>query len=502
MMMKNTVNQELLLRIMDHLREAVYIVADDGTTLYVNKAAEELDGIPREAMIGQQVLTIHQRPDFGKIDPVCLNVLKTRISHEKELLERQYPTGTSVKLINSSYYYEQNNMRLVFSITENISNYKSILSMVNGFLQSTQYQSGMQTFHNGTRYCFDDIIGASKEMREAVSIAEKYSQKNAAVMLYGETGTGKEIFAQSIHNASPFRNGPFVAVNCAALPSGLLESILFGTVRGVFTGAVDNPGLFEKAENGTIFLDEVNSLPTALQAKLLRVLQEREVQRLGSSKAKKVNFRVICATNKPPAELIAAGKLREDFYYRLSARVIIIPPLRARLDDLDVLITHFINKKNQELDTKIRDTSASLMEILRRYQWPGNVRELENIIESAINTAQDDEVILDIGHIPSHFMEKIQAEVGHEVLADEQSSREFLYGKNGASEDCRDGRLQDLVASYEKEIIRQAIAAAYGNITQCSKILGLTRQGLTLKLKKNGIDPNEYKSPDSKRGFI
>ena len=201
------------------------------------------------------------------------------------------------------------------------------------------------------------------------------------------------MFAQSIHNASSSVSGPFIPVNCAAIPENLLESILFGTVKGAFTGAVDSVGLLEKAENGSVFLDEINSMPIALQAKILRALQEKEVQRIGDSKTRKINCRIISATNKLPSEAIRDGEMREDLFYRLSTGMILIPPLRERGDDLELLADYFIAKCNEEIDATVTSMSPELKRLLKSYYFPGNCRELANIIESAMNMTIEGENI-------------------------------------------------------------------------------------------------------------
>ena len=312
-------------------------------------------------------------------------------------------------------------------------------------------------------------------------------------MIYGETGTGKELFAQSIHNASSFVSGPFVPINCAAIPENLLESMLFGTVKGAFTGAVDTPGLFEKAEGGSIFLDEINSMPIMLQAKLLRALQEKEVQRIGDTKIRKINCRIISATNKLPSEAIQDNELREDLYYRLSTGMVWLPNLRERGDDIDLLINYYIERSNEEQDANIVATSQELRQLLHAYFWPGNVRELANVIESAMNMTADGETTLDVRHLPTYLKQHFSEEISNIPQAQDIFYLRNEERKHDTPYISLYSDINTMVDSYEKEILLFAIAAAKGNISRCARKLGISSQSLTVKLKKYNINAKKYK---------
>lgn len=255
-------------------------------------------------------------------------------------------------------------------------------------IQKIEYQTRMQLHAKGfiAKHTFKDLIGNSNSLKKTISTAMKYSKTSATILIEGETGTGKELFAQSIHNASPRRHGPFIAVNCAALPSDLLESELFGYEEGAFTGSKKGgkQGLFELAHKGTIFLDEIGEISKSLQSKLLRVLQEKELMRLGGSKIIHIDVRVIAATNRSLYKLMTKNEFRPDLYFRLSILNIFIAPLRERPEDISTLVHHIILKLNEKYNTTISEISSDGLEVLKSYSYPGNVRELENILEKLV----------------------------------------------------------------------------------------------------------------------
>jgi len=265
-----------------------------------------------------------------------------------------------------------------------------------------------------------------------------------------------------------------------------LESILFGTVKGAYTGALDKEGLFEKAINGTVFLDEINSMPISLQAKILRVIQEKEVQRIGGNTVKKIKCSIISATNKPPLEAIRCKELREDLFYRLSAGLIFIPPLRERGNDVNLLLQYFIKEFNKDIDTNITHASESLIGLFSDYSWPGNIRELANTVESAINMTNPMENTLSIYHIPSYMQKQFQNDISR------NSDNKQLNLTNYNIYEVFDS-LKNMVESYEKKLIEQALELFEGNVTRCSLKLKITRQGLEKKIKKYHIQVDKYR---------
>jgi formate hydrogenlyase transcriptional activator len=256
----------------------------------------------------------------------------------------------------------------------------------------------MQTIESHSENDFDDIIGDSPLLRAALARVQEVAPTDATVVLVGETGTGKELFARAVHDRSPRRGRPFVRVNCAALPPTLIESELFGHERGAFTGAISmRQGRFELANKGTIFLDEIGDLPHDVQAKLLRVLQENEFERVGSSQTRKVDVRIVAATHHDLEAAVAEGRFRADLFYRLSVYPISLPPLRERAEDVPRLVWFFINKRQRALNAKIARVPAPVMNALQQHTWPGNVRELENVIERAMIHSRSDTLFLDGG---------------------------------------------------------------------------------------------------------
>ncbi|MFZ7942613.1 sigma-54 interaction domain-containing protein [Neobacillus sp. 19] len=333
--------------------------------------------------------------------------------------------------------------------------------------------SSLQTQKNNTRFQFENIVFSSREMALTVEQARRSARSRSNILIVGETGTGKELFAQSIHNESPRKNGTFIAQNCAALPESLLESLLFGTTVGSFTGAVDRPGLFEQANGGTLLLDEINSMGTSLQAKLLRVIQERKVQRLGSSKLIQIDVRVMATMNEEPLEAVANGRLREDLYYRLGVVNLVIPPLRNRKEDIRILTDYFIRKHAKLLDVNVEGLEPEIFQLFMDYHWPGNVRQLEHVIEGCLNLVYDERTI---GYelLPPVLKMKLQHQ--ERPLSPESS---FPYI----------GTLPEQMEKLERIMIEQALKQSDGNITKAGEQLGISRQNLNYKLKKYMIIP-------------
>lgn len=328
---------------------------------------------------------------------------------------------------------------------------------------------------------FDRIVGRNLELQKAVSTASRAAQSPSPVLIYGETGTGKEMFASSIHQASDRRNQAFVALNCAAIPENLLEGILFGTTKGAFTGALEKKGLLEEASGGTIFLDEVDSMSLALQPKLLRVLQEKKVRRIGSAKEVELNVKIISATSVSPLLAVEHGKMRSDLFYRLGVVLVNIPPLRKRIDDLEELLTFFILKFNMILGKKVNRFSREAIKFFRAYDWPGNIRELEHIVEGALNLAGNHEEI-GLELLPEHFQERAQ------LLMKQKSQAIGIPPENKiikVSDDDMD--------MEEVEKIINALKTSFGNTTLAAKLLGISRQLLSYRINKYDIDKKQFK---------
>lgn len=324
------------------------------------------------------------------------------------------------------------------------------------------------------RYEFQNIVGRSSAMQNVFTLISQVAPTSSTILIYGETGTGKELVARAIHYQSPRREEPFVPVNCAAIPETLLESELFGHMKGAFTDAhVNKIGRFEMAHRGTIFLDEVGDMSMSLQAKILRVLQEKSFERVGGIESIKVDVRIIAATNKDLRIALDRGSFREDLYYRLNVFSINLVPLRERKEDIPLLAYYFLKRYNKAFGRDIKDISPEFIELLLEYNWPGNVRELENVIERAIVLTQGDTLRPEV--LPFYVRRK-----GTSRASD---WKDISYQK--AKEKVLD--------NFEKDYLRHLLKISRGNVSEASRIAQLDRKNLYQKLKERNIDPSEFK---------
>jgi len=316
-------------------------------------------------------------------------------------------------------------------------------------------------------YSFENIVSKNDKMNKIFEIIRKVAPYKSTILITGESGTGKELIAKAIHYHSDRAKNLFVPVNCGAIPENLLESELFGHVKGAFTDAIrTKKGLFEEADEGTIFLDEIGELPSQLQVKLLRVLQEGEIRRVGESKSIQVDVRIIAATVKDLAKEVSEGRFREDLFYRLNVLHLSIPPLRERREDIPLLIQYFINKHNQTLNKNVKEVDSKALEVLMNYRWSGNVRELENTIERAVVLTDGTKIELD--HLPFEI-QNFQNEVPMVPMAEEE------YSIKKASK------------VLEIALIRKALKKTKGNHTQAARLLEISHRALLYKIKDYGI---------------
>jgi len=323
------------------------------------------------------------------------------------------------------------------------------------------------------KYSFDNIIGHSPAMQQVFARLEKIVHTESTILLLGDSGTGKELVARAIHFNGTRRNKPFIAINCGAIPAELLESELFGHVRGAFTGAIaDKPGKFELADGGTIFLDEIGTMPMHLQMKLLRVLQEQEVERVGGSKKTKLNVRVISATNANLEQEVKSGRFREDLFYRLNVIPIRLPPVRERREDIPLLVRHFLQQTCAEMGRPLMSVSPAAMRALEAYDWPGNVREMENIIERTI--ALTDGEVIEKRDLPPA--------VGGE------SDEEALLPASGPKVTEQGLDMPAAISEIERQMILQALELGGGVKARAAALLGLNRTTLVEKIKRLGME--------------
>jgi two-component system, NtrC family, response regulator AtoC len=327
---------------------------------------------------------------------------------------------------------------------------------------------GARGLPEGTRF---GIIGAGKAVRDLYALVERVADTPTTVLVTGESGTGKELVARALHEHSSRAQRPFIKVNCAAIPKTLMESELFGYEKGAFTGAVSSkPGRFELAQGGTLFLDEIGEIPLEMQVKLLRVLQESEFERVGGLKTIRVDVRLVAATNRDLKREIAAGRFREDLFYRLNVVPLDLPPLRDRIDDIPTLVSVFIDKFNSRLGKRIEGIEPDALERLKGYRWPGNIRELENIMERAVLFS--DAARIAVADLPPEVL-------AGATPADEAAAHAEPDGDLGLKEQVRAA-----AARVEKKLIERALAQTGGNVTHAARLLKISRKGLQLKMKE------------------
>lgn len=466
-MTMNFIYKSIIDAVLLNIDIGIHVVDNTGKTIMYNQAMADMEGLDIHEVMGKTILDIF--PSLTPETSTLLTVLKT-----KKPIFNKYQTylnnkGKQIKTLNSTIPVAISpGKHGALEIAKNITKEKELSDKLVYLQQELASKDIDDKSLKG--YTFRNLIGEDEKFLGTIEIARKAALSSSTVLIFGETGTGKELFAQSIHNESSRRHKPLIAQNCAALPESLLEGILFGTVKGSFTGAINRPGLFEQASGGTLMLDEINSMGQQLQAKLLRVLQEGYVRRVGGLSDIPIDVRIIATTNEDPLLILKKGLLRKDLYYRLNVISVNIPPLRERKTDIPLLIENFIKKYNNILQKDIWYVSNEVREAFVHYDWPGNVRELENAIESAIN-------MINKGHIikPEHIPTDM-----HESLF---KSRRNKYSVSFNE----DQSLVKILEEVELSLILEAMEDCGNNISRCSEKLGIKRQTLQHKLKKYEI---------------
>lgn len=455
----NRINLEnrILNKSLEYVQDAVYAIDKEGRELVFNKIErfmpvfkDKLIREMKEVFKDGQVITGNYNK-YISLDHKEIHMLSTLVP------VKENGQVIAVLLIN----------RYLNRIQETLKRAQNIQ-----FKMTTDSRKSLPD--NNTSYTFDDIIGESEAIKSIKENALRASKSNIPILIHGETGTGKELFAQSIHNASYNSDKVFLAINCAAIPETLLESILFGTKKGIYTGAENSPGLMEQAGEGSLFLDEINSMSIDLQAKLLRAIQEKKVRRLGSSKEIAISCRIISSVNEAPEKLIKEVRLREDFFYRIAAFTLVIPPLRQRSDDIIILSNYFINKFNRIYGKFVTGLSPQLEELFLMHKWPGNIRELEHVIESSFNFI-DSETHLTSYNLPNYFQIKTNTE---------KYSNSDGALVNTANIEMETNSLPKILNEIEKGIVLKTLKANKGNITKSAENLGIKRQNLQSRMNK------------------
>lgn len=446
----------LLEAIINSTQDAISVVDSEGKGILINKAYTNLVGLTKEDIIGKPATV-----DIAEGESVHYKVLKTRMPI-KGVPMKVGPNKKEV-IVHAAPIIVNDQLKGSVAVIHDVSEIKRLTEELDFTKRKLR--------HLEAKYTFDDIIGESPLIVEAKEAARSVAFTNATILLRGESGTGKELFAHAIHNSSYRKHNQFVRVNCAALTDSLLGSELFGYAEGAFTGAKKGgrKGLFEEADGGTIFLDEISEIGLSHQAMLLRVLNEKEILRVGESKPVPVNVRVIAATNVNLERAVEEGRFRKDLYFRLNVFPIYIPPLRERKEDIPLLVEHFIKKYNQEYGRAVESIEKSALKSLMDYDWPGNIRELENVISRAIINMKTGESIIEKKHLPSfvggYFEEKLR----------------IVNSKN------LNLPLKSLIEETEKEAIIIALNKTGGNKHEAARILGISIRNLFYKIKKYGL---------------
>lgn len=473
--------QSTLEAIFNATQDAISVVDQDGMHVLINPAYTRLTGYTARDVIGKHCTT-----DMAEGESVHLRVLATKEA-VKGVRIRVGPNRKDV-IVEAAPIIVNDELRGSVAVIHDLTDMNRLMSALD---QAKQIIRNLEA-----KYTFSDIIGSSVKMEACIEKAKLAAQTPATVILRGESGTGKELFAHAIHNDSSRKYAQFIRVNCAAINENILESELFGYEEGAFTGAVKGGkvGFFEKADGGTLFLDEIGEISIQMQSKLLRVLQEKEIVRVGGTKAVPVDVRIISATNADLELMIETGKFRQDLYYRLNVFPIQIPPLRAHKEDIFELVMRMIIKYNQEYGRGVHDFSRDALDIMFSYEWPGNVRELENFVGRAMINMAVSETRIESEHLPLFPDRRMVkgAEAGkHDALRGSlveavESPRGFNpYGTAMSG----DGQLhlETAVGEYEKWCIVQALENNHGSREKAAKALGMSLRNLYYKLKKHGL---------------
>ncbi|WP_053415923.1 sigma-54 interaction domain-containing protein [Viridibacillus arvi] len=454
--------------VLEKLNEGVIVSDRDGSIIYYNKAQEEMEQMKKNEVLNNKLWDVYK---YNRRQSEHAHIFKTgKPIYAKYKAHSKTDNGPQYVGYSSFPIQKDGQTIAVFSISHTET------SLKNKLLETIELKRSLVTKDlqvigntNGTLYTFENIKGDSHVLKKAIEEAQNISLYDTDALIVGETGTGKELFAQSMHNFSPRANNPFVAVNCAAIPENLLESTLFGSVKGAFTGAIDQEGLFEYAKDGTLFLDEINSLPITLQPKLMRVLQERAVRRVGSNKLIPITCSVISASNEDPELLASEGRMRLDLFYRIAHASIYIPPLRERAEDILFFINHFLSTYQKKYLKQNIILSPTLYKTLLSYDWPGNTRELQHLIENLVIQAKSNETVFE-SFLPYYLRKKLSITDRVEEMA---------------------RPLKSILESNQANYIENILVRNKWNITVAAKQLNISRQSLQYHIKKLGLVKSE-----------
>ena len=454
---------EQLLNVYNYI-DGIVVTNKFGYIEFYKNFRPELNKLKESDVLHKHILDVY--PGLTEETSSVMRVLSTGrpISNEFQVLKTY--KGQSINAINTTLPIRQND-EIIGAV--DVSRY-----IDSPFERQDIVLSIKDNVTSGNLYSVDDIITSSREMEIIKERIPMIADTDSSVLIYGETGTGKELVAQSIHTSSKRRNKRFISQNCAAIPANLLESILFGTVKGSYTGAENKPGLFEIANGGTLFLDEINSMEKSVQAKILKAIEEKQVVRLGGYEPIKTDVKIVSAINQDPIKCVEEGRIRSDLFYRLSVVQINVPPLRERQKDLFYLTDHFIKEFNKLMGREILGLVEEAESIFRAYSWPGNVRELKNVIEGAFNIASGR--FIKPSDLPAYIKQNVSGSHSRNLLAGDTETEMLIPGN-----------LEEAMRTYEREIISRALQMT-DSYVEAAELLGITKQNLNYKMNKLGIE--------------
>ena len=447
---------------LDRLSHGVTITDERGVILYYSRVQSEIDGYEPGEVLGRRISDIYVPFPDNSPSTTVMNTGQP-IYDLFEIYETRHG-----RVVNTSH--------TILPLTEG-GRVTGSLCLIKP-LESAKADCRDQDARGSV--LFENLIGSSPAFRDAINAALSAADTPSSVLIYGETGSGKEMLARQLHERSRRADKAYVTINCSAIPATLLEGLLFGSVKGAFTGARNSPGLFEEAHGGTIYLDEVDSMPLELQPKLLRVIQERKVRRVGAVRETPVNLKIISSFSGDPLEAVQAGRVRADLFYRLGVVIINIPPLRERVSDLPGLVSFFINKHKGFMNKEVRGLSPEVMAVFKVYPWPGNVRELENVIEAGLNMIADGGVI-EPEHLPLYLRRPPEDFTGRR-LSEAAPPASTVPASAANQARARTGR---------REIV-EALTRSRGSLKEAAAALGLSRQLLAYRLRKYGLTRQQF----------
>jgi len=476
--------------ILEYKTQSLIIVDNEAKVQYLRDDQGIIFETDSKYAVGKNILDIFS--DMTKERSTLYKVLKDEIPRINEIQSfYTYKENKITSITTTLPLYDKGKIIGALEIFEDINNYEKISkNIIEAQKEEQNKEIVIEEYKdNGTVYTLNDIIGESQKIKDIKKKILKISDSSSSVLIQGETGTGKELVAQSLHNSSfNRRKNPFIAQNCAAIPKDLLEGILFGTTSGSFTGAREKPGLFELADGGTLFLDEINSMEVNLQAKLLRVLQEGFIRRVGGRESKKIDVRIVTATNISPELAVEKGLIRKDLYYRLNVLSIKVPPLRERQEDIPVLIEYFIKAYNNTLRKNIKNVEKRVCDMFKKYPWPGNVRELKYTIENIMNFTDDTKI--NLSELPEKIS-KYKNNSEKNIIKEEKS----INNNKNVKEEIENIKLtmekipslNKVVEEIERKFIVKALRKTDGNKSAAARLLKIPRQTLNNKIKKYEI---------------